>query len=122
GIAYDREMIDRVEIRIDGGDWMTLPGITGQGKVIWIDPVDVSKLDPGVHVFEARARDRPSNSDPGTPGQLTSPVRTQIYVEEIDLDVEGDWELPSWVINGFILLVIIAFVALGFVIFRGRNN
>jgi hypothetical protein len=122
GIAYDREMIDRVEIRIDGGEWMTLPGITGQGKVIWIDPVDISKLEPGAHIFEARARDRPANSDPGTPGQITSPVKTQIYIEEIDLDVEAQWEIPSWVINGFILLIIVAFVAFGVIVFRGRNR
>lgn len=122
GTAYDREMIDRVEIRIDDGDWKALPGITGQGNVVWLNQLDISFLGPGVHVIEARARDRPTNTDPGTPGHITDPVRTQIFVVE-DREMGDDGlEFPSWVLTVFLVIVIIGALAFGVMVFRGRNG
>ncbi|MBN1539499.1 MAG: hypothetical protein JW939_05085 [Candidatus Thermoplasmatota archaeon] len=122
GTAYDREMIDRVEIRIDDGDWKTLPGITGQGKVVWLNQLDISHLDPGVHTIEARARDRPINTEPGTPGRMTGPVRTQIFViDDRHTDV-GGFEIPPWALSIFLVIIIIIALALGAIVFRGRTT
>jgi clostripain len=122
GTAYDREMIDRVEIRIDGGDWMTLPGITGQGKVVWLDQLDIYDLDLGIHTIEARARDRPSNTDPGTPGHITESVKTQIYVVDTRGSSTQGFDMPPWVLNAFLIIILIAALSIGVVIFRGRNS
>ncbi|MGA1872137.1 MAG: clostripain-related cysteine peptidase [Thermoplasmatota archaeon] len=122
GTAYDREMIDRVEIRIDQGDWRTLPGITGQGYVIWLNQIDISDLEPGIHFIEARARDRPANTDPGTPGHITEPVRTQIYVVDTSTLTDKGFEVPSWAVSALLILIIVAALALGAVVFRGRNG
>jgi hypothetical protein len=122
GTAYDREMIDRVEIRIDNGNWMTLPGITGQGKVVWLDQLDISDLDPGVHTLEARARDRPLDSEPGTPGHISEPVKTQIFVVEDHTSTSEEFSVPQWAINGVLILILIGALVLGALIFRGRSG
>jgi len=122
GTAYDREMIDRVEIKIDDGEWMTLPGITGQGKVVWIDQLDVSDLDLGIHTIEARARDRPSNAEPGTPGHITETVRTQIFVVETHGSSTQGFDMPPWVLNAFLIIIVFAALSLGVIVFRGRNG
>jgi len=122
GTAYDREMIDRVEIRIDDGDWRTLPGITGQGNVVWLNQLDISDLEPGVHFIEARARDRPVNTEPGTPGHLTETVGTQIFVVDSSHAADKGFEVPSWASTVFLLIIIIGAFILGIVVFRGRNT
>jgi hypothetical protein len=122
GTAYDREMIDKVEIRIDGGNWRTLPGITGQGKVVWINQLDISDLDLGVHILEARAKDRPSNTEPGTPGHVTQSVKTQIFVIDSSRSSTEGFDMPPWVMNAFLIIVVIAALSIGAVIFRGRRG
>jgi clostripain len=122
GTAYDREMIDKVEIRIDEGDWKTLPGITGQGKVVWLDQLDISGLEPGVHTLEARTRDRPTNSKPGTPGHISQPVKTQIFVVETISSTANEFKVPAWAINGLLILILAGALALGAIIFRGRSG
>lgn len=120
GIAYDREMIDRVEIRINGREWETIPGVTGQGKVVWLYQLEVTELGPGPHTIEARARDRPVDTEPGTPGQITRPVSTKIYLEEVESEEEDSFSMPSWTLNFLLILVIIAALLFGLMVYRGR--
>ncbi|MFW3146122.1 MAG: clostripain-related cysteine peptidase [Thermoplasmatota archaeon] len=122
GIAYDREMIDRVEIRMDGGDWKVLPGVTGQGKVVWLYQLDIQELGTGVHYIEARARDRPAETEPGTPGHITEPVRTQIFIRETPADKGTELQIPGWFVNVLLLAVIIGALAMGVVVYRGRTS
>jgi hypothetical protein len=101
---------------------MTLPGITGQGKVVWLDQLDISDLEIGIHTIEARARDRPSNTDPGTPGHITEPVKTQINVVDSSSSSTQGFGMPPWVWNAFLIIILIAALSAGVVIFRGRNS
>ncbi len=120
GFAYDREMIDRVEIRVDRGEWKTLPGVTGQGRIVWLYQLDISDMEPGVHVISARARDRPLNTEPKTPGHVTTIVKNQVNIEFTEEQDDGGLELPPWMTNALLILFVIGALIFGLFIYRGR--
>ncbi|MEA3559315.1 MAG: clostripain-related cysteine peptidase [Candidatus Thermoplasmatota archaeon] len=122
GFAYDREMIDRIEIRVDSGEWKTIPGVTGQGKVVWLYQLDASDLGPGSHTIDAKARDRPVDTEAGTPGHITGTIRTQIYIENVPEDASDGFEVPDWAIGTLLMITIIGALLFGMMIYRGRTK
>jgi len=119
GEAYDREGLSKVEVRIDEGPWMVLPGIEGQGQIGWIYNLDLSRLDAGQHLIEFRAHDTLGES---TPGHVTSPKDLLITKEDRPEEKEGGIEIPAWLFTGLlIILVVIAFL-IGVVILKGRSQ
>ncbi len=120
GYAYDRESIDRIEVRVDGGEWIRLPAFSGPGRIIWFTMLPVDDLSPGPHLVEARAHDVPV--DGATEGQVTSPASTRIYILEPRGQDDEGFRLPRYTLEIIAALVIICGLALGFVLFRGRNE
>jgi len=108
GEAYDREGIRKVEIRIDGGSWMELSGMTGQGTIGWAYYLDVSSLSPGSHSFEVRAHDTLGET---SPGHITQPQGLLIFKEAPPEDDGNGSLVPGWLISGIVL----AFIACAFV-------
>ena len=52
GTAADDERVDKVELRLDGGAWMTVSGTTG-----WSYDLDTKPLAAGNHTLEVRSHD-----------------------------------------------------------------
>lgn len=122
GTAYDREMIDRVEISIDGSEWVIMPGISGQGRIPWLHQLDISDLTPGTHSIAVRAVDKPISESGGNVGKKTAPVFTEITIEEKVTEDERAFEIPSWLISALLVIIIIVALMAGVLIFRGRND
>ncbi len=122
GTAYDREMIDRVEISIDGGEHQIMPGISGQGRIPWLHQLDIRDLEPGTHAIEVRAFDRPTSGSGGNDEKMTYPIFTEITILPGPDDAEDEFKIPSGVISAFLIGIIIATLALGVIIFRGRTG
>jgi hypothetical protein len=122
GNAYDREMIDRVEIMIDGKGWMVMPGITGQGRIPWLHQIDISTLEPGTHTISVRAHDRPMSETGGNVGKTTHPVSIEITIEENVKESVRTFEVPNSLISGILILIIVSALILGAFLMRGRND
>ncbi len=119
GEAYDREELLKVEIRVDWGEWGVMPGISGQGKTQWIYSVDLRELEPGQHLIEVRAWDSLGDTQPG---HVTTPVSTMINIGERSSEKSDGPLIPSSIINGAIMLLIAAGLALGVVLFMKKND
>ena len=122
GVAYDREMVDSVEVRIDGGEWTTVPGISGQGKIPWIHTLDIAELGPGSHIIEVRAVDRPQGSGEGVTGHVTAPVYTMVTVGTAPPEEDDGAIVPVWLVQVFAALVIIGGIIFGAILFKGRKG
>lgn len=122
GVAYDREMVDRVEVRIDGEEWSVMPGITGQGRIPFLHQMDSTKLGTGTHLVEVRAFDKPVSDTGGNVGKSTSIVSTEITISDVSQEESDSFTLPGWVSSAFMIIVIASALVLGVVIFRGRNE
>lgn len=122
GVAYDREMVDRVEVRVDNGEWTTMPGISGQGKIPFLHQMNSELLGLGTHRIEVRAFDRPVSDTGGNVGKSTSIVHTEITIQGGERSDAEDFKIPQWFISAFLILIIAAAFILGVVIFRGRNE
>lgn len=120
GYAYDRESIDRVEVRVDGGEWVRLPAFSGPGRIFWFTMLPVDHLPPGPHLVEARAWDVPAQGT--TEGKVTAPASTRIFILQPPDSEDGGFELPGYVLEVVAAIVIICGLALGFILFRGRNE
>ncbi len=119
GEAYDREELLKVEIRLNGGEWEVMPGISGQGKIQWIYSVDLMELETGPHLVEIRAWDSLGDTQPG---HVTAPVSTLINIEERPDEKDEGWSIPKNIVNGAVLTLIAAGLALGVVLFRSKKN
>jgi len=119
GTAYDREMVDRVEIRVDEGEWSVMPGISGQGTIGWIYQLEPEDLSPGAHRIEVRAWDRPVTETGGNVGKATAPVMTRINILAPPTPEEGSFTIPSWFVQGVIIMIIVGAIVLGVIIYRG---
>lgn len=122
GTAYDREMIDRVEIRVNDGEWQVMPGITGQGRIPWLHQMDISQLDPGTHTISVRAFDKPTSETGGNVGKVTHPVSLEITIEEHSQNNEREFEVPRSFISGILIAIIVVALVLGVIMVRGRNE
>ncbi len=122
GVAYDREMIDRVEVRVDNGEWTAMPGISGQGKIPFLHQMNSEVLGLGTHRIEVRAFDRPVSDTGGNVGKSTSIVHTEITIQGSEKSDGETFKIPQWFLSSLLILIIAAAFILGVVIFRGRNE
>jgi hypothetical protein len=117
GEAYDREGIRKVEIRIDGGNWMEISGMSGQGTIGWIYYLDVASLDPGTHAIEVRAHDTLGET---SPGHITAPQMLQIAKEEPPSGAGDGGLLTDWMISGAVLAFVAGAFVLGVALLRRK--
>jgi hypothetical protein len=71
-------------------------------------------------MVEARAWDVPVQG--ATEGKVTSPASTRIFILEPPRPDDGGFKMPGYVLEVVAAIVIIGGLALGFVLFRGRNE
>jgi len=119
GYAYDREEITKVEIRIDGGDWVAIPGSNGQGKIPWLYTLDIMEMEKGPHIVEVRAHDSLGDSQPG---HVTEPLKLMVNVEDEIDTVSTASQAFDIALSVLAVLFIVAGIALGVVLFRGRRG
>ncbi|MDG6223987.1 MAG: clostripain-related cysteine peptidase [Candidatus Thermoplasmatota archaeon] len=118
GEAYDREGIRKVEVRIDDGEWMELPGITGQGLIGWVYNIDLASLEWGTHTIEVRAHDTLGET---APGHVTEPKRLVFSKEEAPPQGRG-FEFPFWVLNVLLMIFVALGSLFGLILLKGRDR
>jgi parallel beta-helix repeat protein len=91
GTAYDNEgFIEKIQIKIDGGDWKTASGETS-----WIYPWDTTTIEDGVHMIAARSFDGHLYSQISTitivvnNGNINQTPRIQIHFPPDKSEVTG---------------------------------
>jgi len=98
GTSFDDMGVDKVEIRIDDGAWITV-----SGTLVWSFDLATASLVPGVHTLRVRATD--------TNGEASQTVDVQFTVEDTqEPDDEPDSFFASFTFWMMILLFVIPFI------------
>ena len=102
GTASDDVHVERVEVRIDFGDWFLVTGTEN-----WTYSIDTKGLEEGEHIIDVWVFD-----DDGRPAIMTT---TFVY------KVSDDWESNSW---PYLMIVVVGIVIViaAVLIYRQRNQ
>jgi hypothetical protein len=103
GVASDDEMVQKVEISIDGAEWMPVEMRTGD-TVDWYFDLSVNDLEPGHHTIRARAVDDKDGKSPE--------YHTSIFMVEGEKPDDKGSRIPID-FNYLAIAIIISLIVLG---------